>query len=70
MQTAVSDDGLSHLAGLRQLQLLVLAGTKVTDAGLKHLHALLNLFTVNVRDTLVTDAGAAAVASGPRALAS
>src|SRR5690242_7446400 len=37
MDLNVTDAGLKELAGLKQLQWLILSGTKVTDAGLKEL---------------------------------
>jgi hypothetical protein len=53
----VTDAGLKHLAGLKQLQLLVLSFTQVTDAGLKHLAGLKQLHGLYVGSTKVTDAG-------------
>jgi hypothetical protein len=55
--TAVTDLGLSNLAGLRRLQILRIRGTRVTDAGLVHLKGITSLVEVDVRDTQVTDEG-------------
>ena len=41
--TKVTDAGLKHLVGLKQLRALFLADTKVTDAGLKELVKLKQL---------------------------
>jgi hypothetical protein len=56
-RTKVTDAGLKHLAGLKQLQLLVLTNTNVTDAGLKHLAGLKQLRFLNLSGTKVTDKG-------------
>jgi hypothetical protein len=53
----VTDAGLKELAGLEQLQTLILVRTKVTDAGLKELAGLKKLQTLSFLDTHVTDAG-------------
>lgn len=49
--------GLSHLAGLENLQRLGLHNTDVTDAGLQHLGELRNLRLLLVSGSRVTDAG-------------
>jgi Leucine-rich repeat (LRR) protein len=53
----VTDAGLKHLAGLKQLRTVNLYNTKVTDAGLKHLAGLKQLQRLYLIDTQVTDAG-------------
>jgi internalin A len=55
--TEVSDAGLAHLRGLRQLALLYLDNTKVSDTGLANLNALAQLKVLDLEDTRVTDAG-------------
>jgi internalin A len=55
--TKVTDAGLKHLAGLKQLQWLNLTNTKVTDVGLKPLARLKHLRELDLRNTKVTDAG-------------
>ncbi len=56
-RTKVTDAGLKHLAGLKQLRTLYLDHTKVTDAGLKHLSGLRQLQWLHLGHTQVTDAG-------------
>lgn len=53
----VSDAGMTHLAGLSELEQLWLDGTSVTDAGLAHLKGLSNLKELWLRETVVGDAG-------------
>ena len=53
----LTDAGRAHLAGLKSLQTLSLAGTAVTDAGLAHLAGLSSLSFLDLADTRVTDAG-------------
>ena len=55
--TGITDAGLVHLQGLKQLQSLGLDNTKVTDAGLMHLQGLSQLQTLSLVNTEVTDAG-------------
>src|SRR5262249_22775060 len=57
--TRVTGAGLKHLAGLKNLQTLVLIDTKVTDAGLKELAGLKNLRRLELQGTKVTREGAA-----------
>jgi hypothetical protein len=54
--TKVTDAGVAHLEGLKQLRHLDLA-CQITDAALKHLRPLSELQTLNLSDTRVTDAG-------------
>ncbi|MCC6419073.1 MAG: protein kinase [Gemmataceae bacterium] len=53
----VSDAGVNHLRGLKQLHLLDLAHTRLGDEGLKPLANLSNLRTLYLGNTRVTDAG-------------
>jgi Leucine-rich repeat (LRR) protein len=58
----ISDAGLAHLAGLTQLETLVLQGEpRVSDAGLAHLSGLSQLRTLNLGRSEVTDEGLAAI---------
>ena len=57
----VSDDGLSHLKGLKDLKQLSLTNTKVTDAGLTHLVGLAKLDKLLLKGTRVTPASVAAL---------
>jgi hypothetical protein len=57
----VTDSGLKELAGLTNLQDLMLNTTLVTDAGLKELAGLKNLRSLDLRNTTVTAAGVAAL---------
>lgn len=54
-KTKVTDAGMEHLAGLKQLRRLHLANTAITSAGVKHLEGLENLETLNIYGTKVTD---------------
>jgi hypothetical protein len=57
--TGVSDRGLAHLGGLKDLQILYLSRTRVTDAGLKYLEGLPRLRSLVLHGTAVGDAGLA-----------
>jgi internalin A len=57
--TAIQDQDLKQLAGLKHLRCLVLAGTQVTDRGLKELAGFKSLKELDLKDTKVTDAGIA-----------
>lgn len=54
---ALTDDGLAHVARLKQVALLNLRGTKVSDAGLVHLQGLTSLRRLHLEQTAITDAG-------------
>jgi hypothetical protein len=56
-RTKVTDKGLAHLAGMKEITRLHLENTAVTDAGLDHLKGLTNLEYLNLYGTQVTDAG-------------
>ncbi len=56
-EMSVTDAGLKALAGLHELRLLDLEGTRVTDAGLKELAQLKSLRGLDLANTAVTDAG-------------
>jgi hypothetical protein len=58
-RTKVTDAGLQHLAGLKQLRALDLNNTQVTDAALKHLAGLKQLRELDLFLTKVTAKGKA-----------
>ena len=63
----LTDDGLSHLARMPQLQHLNLSGAKLTDSGLEVLRHLPNLRTFDMTwQRGITDAGAANLGSCER----
>jgi hypothetical protein len=62
----VTDDGVRHLARIRQLRHLDLSMTAVTDQGLEVLQALPELESVNLSWTRITDAGVAHLAACDR----
>ncbi len=53
----VTDAGLEHVRGLRDLTHLYLQVTRVTDFGLDHVAGLTTLLDLRLNGTLVTDAG-------------
>jgi hypothetical protein len=53
----ITDEGISHLANLKDLEYLDLSDTLVTDAGLKHLEGLAKLEELYLHNTHVTEAG-------------
>lgn len=53
----VTDGGLASLAGLSDLEALILRGTSITDSGLVHLYGLRNLSYLDVTGTNVTVEG-------------
>lgn len=53
----VTDAGLEHLKGLKNLTYLSLLGTPVTDVGLEHLKGLTSLTYLNLYNTRVGNAG-------------
>lgn len=52
----VTDEGISQLAKLQQLEELDLSGTAITDAGLEALAPLANLARLHLNDTAISDA--------------
>lgn len=54
---AITDVGLTNLAGLRNLRWLNLGSTRITDNGLAHLAGLRNLRTLDLGTTRISDAG-------------
>ncbi len=58
-RTKVTDKGLAHLAGMKNLSRLHLENTAITDAGLDSLKGLTNLEYLNLYNTGITDAGLA-----------
>lgn len=52
--TRISDDGLMHLKGLRQLETVYFENNPITDAGLDHLRELPNLRELGLSGTKVT----------------
>jgi hypothetical protein len=59
--SALGDDKLSGLTGLKKLRVLRLNNTKVTDAGLLKLKSMKGLKELEVRVTPVTGTGAMAL---------
>ena len=58
-RTKVTDKGLAHLTGMKNLSRLHLENTAITDAGLDSLKGLSNLEYLNLYNTAITDAGLA-----------
>lgn len=58
-RSKVTDAGLQHLSGMKNLTRLRLENTAVTDAGLDHLAGLGKLEYLNLYGTKITDAGLA-----------
>ena len=56
-RTKVGDDGMKHVAKLKDLTYLNIYDTKVSDAGLEHLKELKNLQKLFVWKSAVTEAG-------------
>lgn len=61
----ITDNGLSALQGLANLEVLMLDDTKVTDAGMVHLRELAHLKVLNLSKTAVSDAGIARLKALP-----
>src|SRR5262249_50290652 len=57
--TQITDEGLSHLAGLPRLTNLFLNRTSTTDAGIPHLARLSGLDRLELSQTQITDKGVA-----------
>jgi hypothetical protein len=57
--TRITDAGLRHLDGLKELSQLNLTDTSITDDGLRHLEAIVSLRKLNLEGTRVTQAGVA-----------
>jgi hypothetical protein len=55
--TQVSDKGLAHLRGLKNLEMLGLKNTHVTNAGLVYLHEMKKLKELVTQGTQVTREG-------------
>jgi YHS domain-containing protein len=64
--TAITDAGLTNLAGMTHLTRLHLPRTAITDAGLAHLALLAELESLNLYATAVTDAGLASLERLPK----
>jgi hypothetical protein len=58
----VTDKGLSHLAGIEALQVLILDDTRVSDAGIRHLSNSNGLLSILLDRTHVTDKAMATLA--------
>ena len=52
--TLITDNGLIHVAGLKDLHMATLSNTKITDTGLVHLKRLQQLEQLDVAATHVT----------------
>lgn len=63
--SAVTDAGLAHLAGMKNLVRIDLSNTKITDAGLAHLGDLPRLHYLNLYGARITDEGASLLARIP-----
>lgn len=61
-ETTIDDAALTHLAGLRRLRSVTLAGTGVTDAGLETLGTISTLQALDLRECKITNAGPAHLA--------
>ncbi len=59
----LTNEGLSHLSGLTQLEVLNLSGNSVTDDGLRHLQPLSLLRELDLSRLPLTDAGLTTLAS-------
>ena len=59
MDTKLLDDSLSALAGVTQLEVLMLDGAPITDAGMAHVCRLTTLRRLGLGNTRITDAGLA-----------
>ena len=53
----ITNQGLTHLTGLQELEVLVLERLSLSDAGLEHLSGLSQLRRLVLRDTFFTQAG-------------
>jgi Leucine-rich repeat (LRR) protein/tetratricopeptide (TPR) repeat protein len=55
--SAINDDGMTHLQGLSNLEDLDLSNTRIGDAGLARIRGLRNLRELNLGHTKITDVG-------------
>ena len=62
LRSLADDEGLAHLAGLRELEWLDLSNNDVTDAGLVYLAELSQLEELNLAHNAISDAGLAQLA--------
>jgi len=53
----VTDAGLEHITGMKELKILSLDGSQITDEGLAHLSGLTELRLLMLSRTQITDAG-------------
>jgi hypothetical protein len=57
IETSVTDDGIKHLARLKNLEYLTISGPKITDESIKVLAGLNHLKNVGIKSGAVSDAG-------------
>ncbi|QGQ22043.1 protein kinase [Gimesia benthica] len=53
----ITDEGLKHLKGMRDLQVLTVTNGQITDEGIMYLQGMRDLEVLNVGGTGITDAG-------------
>ena len=61
----ISDEGLQHVAGMHNLEVLALQGTSVKGEGLRHLHQCQSITGLTLDRTPLTDEGLKHIAALP-----